>query len=81
MSALEIFWLAKYAYATLEPLMGPLDTNLRIELVFSGEFPGIDIWVHPNNRAVDSDFQTGVTTWQAVEAFATELQAKASVTA
>lgn len=79
----DIFWLARYAHRVLTPLMEPLGGYLKVELMFGGEHPGLEVWTYSNDdpSSWGFPFKLAITNKAQVDQFAESVKAKAGVAA
>ena len=78
----DIFWLARYAYNQMAPVMHPAH-RFTLTLDFTGPYPGVDIWLYgrDHDTTVSLPYALNCTTKGGVDDFVEKVKALASIPA
>lgn len=69
----DIFWLASYAHNAVSPLVRE-DERLQIILDLGGKWPGVQVWIVPQDNSEITAYRTHITNKGQVDKFVATLQ-------
>lgn len=69
----DIFWVARYAYNEVSPLVREGE-RLQIILDMGGKWPGVQVWIFPPDNSEITTYKSHITTKEQVDQFVATLQ-------
>lgn len=64
----DIFWLARYTFNAINPMLEPLDAKIHLAVEYGGRFEGITVYVHANSDSEVLASTYGASTTRQVDA-------------